>query len=101
MIIPGTLPEWIIWKLSAVQAGTTHSHTLKELKRDAREDLSKDAAKMLPTALKKLQVSGKITLVNAHYQLADCKAAEKFTPKLTVRERHFVEHGTFPADKLA
>lgn len=76
MTIPLTLPDWVVWKLSA-RDGTTYCFSESALVEDAAYDLEKKTARSLPKVLKAMIADGTVRRVADGVVLS---GRERYTP---------------------
>ena len=79
-MIPKTLDEFVIWKVTAVNPDETVRWTETDIKRDADHDLGKGVARALPKTLKSLVAKGQIKKVGRHYQLPNKRVYTRYKP---------------------
>lgn len=79
-MIPKTLDEFVIWRLTAVNPEETLKCTDADIKRDADNDLGKIKMTDLSKSLKGLMTKGQIVKKGRHYQLPDKRVYSRKSP---------------------
>ena len=79
-MIPKTLDEFVVWKLTAVNPNETLRWTDADIKRDAEHDLGKGLSRELTKTLKRLVAQGQIKKFGRHYQLPNKRVYTRYKP---------------------